>query len=107
MCIRDSVYRGNRFSQLYGAYVFGDYGSGNLWALRLNAQGKGVVELLTVDAGISAFGVDPSNGDILVCDVGDGRIRRLQYAAGSTGAPIPPTLAETGAFSDLASLTPE
>lgn len=102
------VYRGNRFSQLYGAYIFGDYGSGNLWALRLNPQGKGVVELLTTDPGISAFGVDPSNGDILVCDVGDGRIRRLAYSAsGPSGTPIPPTLAETGAFSDLASLTPE
>src|SRR4051812_45189908 len=40
------VYRGNRISQLYGAYVFGDNGSGNIWSMRLNAQGKGVVERL-------------------------------------------------------------
>lgn len=100
------VYRGSNISQLYGAYVFADYGSGNIWALRLNASGKGVVQHLLVDSGISAFGTDPSNGDILVCDVNDGRIRRLVYSAQSVGSPIPPTLAETGAFSDLASLTP-
>src|SRR4030095_5123450 len=28
------VYRGNRIPALYGAYVFGDYGSGNIWMLR-------------------------------------------------------------------------
>jgi glucose/arabinose dehydrogenase len=101
------VYRGNRLSQLYGAYIFGDYGSGNIWALRLNSQGKGVVERLTGDPGVSAFGVDPSNGDILVCDVADGSIRRLVYSATTTGTPLPATLADTGAFGDLTALTPE
>jgi glucose/arabinose dehydrogenase/mono/diheme cytochrome c family protein len=101
------VYRGSRISQLYGAYLFADYGSGNFWALRLNESGKGVVQLLLTDVGIVAFGTDPSNGDVLVCDITDGRIRRLVYSTQSVGIPIPPTLAETGAFSDLASLTPE
>lgn len=101
------VYRGDRISQLYGAYLFADYGSGNFWALRLNENGKGVVQRLLTDAGIAAFGTDPSNGDVLVCDVNDGRIRRLVYSATSTGTPLPLTLAETGAFSDLATLTPE
>jgi glucose/arabinose dehydrogenase len=101
------VYRGDRISQLYGAYLFADYGSGNFWALRLNENGKGVFQRLLTDSGISAFGTDPSNGDVLVCDVNDGRIRRLVYSATSSGTPIPPTLAETGAFADLASLKPE
>ena len=100
------VYRGDRISQLYGAYLFADYVSGNFWALRLNENGKGVVQRLLGDSGIAAFGTDPSNGDVLVADVNDGRIRRLVYSATSSGTPIPATLAETGAFSDLASLTP-
>ena len=100
------VYRGARFSQLYGAYVFGDNGSGNIWAMRLNDQGKGVVQQIASNLHASGFGVDPSNGDVLVCTVSDGRIRRLVYSTNSTGAAIPLTLADTGAFSDLATLTP-
>lgn len=30
------VYRGSRISQLYGAYVFSDNGSGKLWMLRFD-----------------------------------------------------------------------
>ncbi|HEY6227646.1 MAG TPA: PQQ-dependent sugar dehydrogenase, partial [Verrucomicrobiae bacterium] len=101
------VYRGNRISQLYGAYILGDNGSGNIWSMRLDSQGKGVVQRLGGVAGVAAFGTDPSNGDILVCSVNDGFIRRLIYSATTTGTPLPATLADTGAFSDLASLTPE
>jgi glucose/arabinose dehydrogenase len=32
------VYRGTRISQLYGAYVFGDYESGNIWILRYDGR---------------------------------------------------------------------
>ncbi len=102
------VYRGGRISQIYGAYIFADYGApGNVWALRLNSSGKGVVTRLLQNQGISGFGVDPSNGDILVCNHDQNRVLRLVYNAVSTGTPIPPTLADTGAFSDLASLTPQ
>jgi glucose/arabinose dehydrogenase/mono/diheme cytochrome c family protein len=100
------VYRGSRISQLYGAYIFADYAGGSIWALRLDSQGKAATELLTSNVGTSAFGFDPSNGDLLICNVNDGWIRRLVYSATSTGTPLPPTLAETGAFSDLANLTP-
>lgn len=105
------VYRGSRLSQLYGAYIFGDYGAGNLWQLRLNAQGSGVATLLSASpltgaAGVAGFGVDPRNGDILLANVNDGRIRRLDYSATATGTPIPAMLADTGAFSDLLTLSP-
>lgn len=100
------VYRGNRLTQLYGAYIFSDYGSGRMWALRTNSLGKGVAQMLLTESGISAYGYDPSNGDILTCDVETGHIRRLVYSATSTGSPLPATLEETGAFSDMASLTP-
>ncbi|HWQ92183.1 MAG TPA: PQQ-dependent sugar dehydrogenase, partial [Clostridia bacterium] len=32
------VYRGSRLSQLTGAYIYGDYGSGRIWALRHNGN---------------------------------------------------------------------
>lgn len=109
------VYRGTRLAQLYGAYIYGDYGSGRIWALK--HSGSTVTEnrqIFTDDlngsglAGISAFGVDPRNGDILYADeqnATDGRIKRIVPTA-STGTPIPPTLAQTGAFTDLMTLTP-
>ncbi|MCL4178491.1 MAG: PQQ-dependent sugar dehydrogenase [Verrucomicrobia bacterium] len=100
------VYRGDRISQLYGDYVFGDYGSGNIWALRYDGTQATDWRKLTAGTGIVAFGTDPSNGDILVAEISAGRIRRLIYNQDSTGTPLPPTLAETGSFADLASLTP-
>lgn len=105
------VYRGARLSQIYGAYIFGDYGSGNLWQLRLNPNGTGAATLLAASpitgaAGVSGFGVDPRNGDILLANVNDGRVRRLDYSATATGTPLPATLAATGAFADLTELRP-
>ena len=105
------VYRGNRISQLYGAYVFGDYGGGGrVWATRYNGTNATPRQLLLSDTGISTFGVDPSNGDVLYADLAGGinsTIDRINYNATATGSPLPPTLADTGAFADLASLAPQ
>jgi len=104
------VYRGNRISQLFGAYVFGDYGGGGrVWATRYNGTNATPRQLLLSDTGISAFGIDPSNGDVLYADLSLGTnstIDRIIYNSTVTGSPLPPTLADTGAFSDLASLAP-
>lgn len=101
------VYRGARFPALTGAYVFADYVSGNLWALRRPAAGSGPVQVerLIGEVGISAFGPDPRNGDVLAADLDGGRVLGL-VPGGATGQPLPPTLADTGAFSNLAALTP-
>lgn len=53
------VYRGKRLPSLYGAYVYGDFCSGRLWALR--HDGDKVVEsiaLADTTLNISSFGVD-------------------------------------------------
>lgn len=99
------VYRGAALSQLYGAYVFADYGSGRIWSLR-RTTGTPRVEQLTTDAGIVGFGLNPFNGDILMADIQEGAIKRLIYNATSTGTPIPETLSATGAFSSLITLQP-
>ncbi|MBI2925774.1 MAG: PQQ-dependent sugar dehydrogenase [Verrucomicrobia bacterium] len=101
------VYRGARLSQLFGAYVFADYASGNIWALR--HEGATVVSWLRLasDTGISGFGTDPRNGDVLFADLNDDTIKRLVYDATPIGTALPPTLADTGAFADLKTLTPQ
>ncbi len=68
------VYHGSRLPLLNGAYLYGDYGSGEVWSLR---QGGGVLKqnsllFRDVGAGISCFGVDPSNSDPLYAAVRSG-----------------------------------
>lgn len=101
------VYRGAALSQLYGQYLVADYGSGRIWALRYEGGSSAQATQLTTDGGIVGFGTNPATGDVLLADIGEGVIKRLVYDSNSTGAPLPATLSATGAFSSLASLTPE
>ena len=60
------VYRGRRMPSLYGAYLYADFCSGKIWALR--HDGAAVTEqMLIADTGlsISSFGEDPS-GEVYV-----------------------------------------
>ncbi len=100
------VYRGSRISQLDGAYVFSDNGSSKVWMLRYNGSNTVPFTYIANAAGPSAIGTDPRNGDVLIAQLNNNQIGRLDYNATATGAPLPPTLADTGAFSDLAALTP-
>lgn len=60
------VYRGRALPDLVGWYVYADYGSGNVWALRME-NGKAVNRLLTrADILISSFGVD-ENDELYIC----------------------------------------
>lgn len=64
------VYRGTAIPELQGSYVYGDFGSGRIWAIPATSQ-QGVVgeELLITVFGISAFAED-SNGELYVIDYG-------------------------------------
>jgi len=107
------VYRGNRFAQMQGLYIFGDYGSGLVFGLRYNQQSGMAEEVqqLTSMTTPVAFGIDPRTGDVLIA--GDGRtgsrpISRLIYSEQPVaGEALPTVLSDTGAFSSLAALTPE
>lgn len=99
------MYRGNRLPAINGRYVFCDWGSGTIWALTPNGTNVVTKQIIGNEAGIVAFGIDPSNGDVLMADLADNMIRRLVTV--QTGGSQPPaTLAQTGAFSDLVNLTP-
>ena len=70
------VYRGRRMPSLYGAYLYGDFCSGKIWALR--HDGAAVTEqMLIADTGlsISSFGEDPS-GEVYVLTF-EGAVYRL------------------------------
>ncbi len=100
------VYRGSRFPELFGAYLFADYLSGNVWTLR-NDGATPEVARIVLEGGIAAFGRDPANGDVLLADLGEGLIYRLEQGdPASAVRTLPPTLAATGAFADPITLTP-
>jgi hypothetical protein len=100
------VYRGDRLSQLYGAYIFADYVSGNIWAMRHEGNRQTEWFNLARDSGMAGFGIDPRQGDVLLADHNAGRIMRLVASEETSNVEFPPTLADTGAFQDLATLTP-
>ncbi len=100
------VYRGTQMSQLHGTYVFADHVSGNIWTLRYEGTNTVPFQRIAGRTGIAAFGTDPSNADVLMANYSDGGVYRLIYNTNSsTGTPIPPTLADTGAFTNLTSIT--
>ncbi len=97
------VARNNRFSILNDAYFFADYVSANVWSLRRNGASV-TVERVTGQGGISAFGRDPSNNDVLLANLSSGVIHRL--VATDVAGDFPQNLSETGLFADLSDLSP-
>lgn len=56
------VYRGKKFSELYGKYIYGDFGSKKIWALEIDGKNKTTNTFLTTSPQpISSFGVDDEN----------------------------------------------
>ena len=96
------VSRGGRVSSLYGKYIFGDYEDGHIWSMNLDDR---VVTRIGSQGSLSAFGTDPSNGDVLVADYAGDRLMRI-VSSTTTGTSFPDTLTETGLFSSVANLTP-
>jgi hypothetical protein len=97
------VFRGDRFPELVGHYIFSDYGSGNIWAMTHDGLNALTFARIAGDNNIAGFGVDPRNGDVLMADIGAGTVKRLAYASVATN--FPQTLADTGVFSNLVTLT--
>jgi uncharacterized protein (TIGR03437 family) len=72
------VYRGARFNWLRGAYVYGDFVTGRLWALRRNG-GAWTNELqidLTRSFAISTFG-EGEDGELYIANYSNGTIFRI------------------------------
>jgi len=95
------VYRGQALPQLRGAYIYGDFGSGRIWALRRNDDNSVENEQIAEVAMISSFGED-AQGELYIVSY-QGAIYRLQA---STAEEPPTLLSETGLFENTTTLTP-
>ena len=102
------VYRGKRFPELTGAYIYGDYGTGRVWAAR--HDGTKLLwnrEIADTPAAIGGFGTNPE-GDILIADhLGDAILKLEPTPTPDPGTkPFPVLLSDTGLFADVAALQP-
>jgi glucose/arabinose dehydrogenase len=72
------VYRGEVIPDLRGWYVYSDYCSGNIFALRSDVAGTETAPriLLETDANASSFGVG-ADGELYLADIGSGTIYRI------------------------------
>ena len=101
------VYRGAKFPELYGAYVFGDWETRRLWAARFDAgKTQEMVEIVRPSVRVVAFGED-ADGELYFIDHDAGTLHTLERNdSGSQNASFPTTLSETGLFESVATHQP-
>lgn len=97
------VYYGSKFPELQGAYFYGDYEYGQVWALRYDGQRvTWQSELADSSLRIASFGVGRDNGEIYLVDHPTGELYTLERAPKQVAtAPFPRKLTETGLFSSV------
>jgi hypothetical protein len=81
------VYHGNRSPELQGVYFCGDYGSGEIFALRYNGVSVTSQQRLFADPGISCFGIDPRNGDVLYANLQSGNNSQIRRVVPTNAVP--------------------
>jgi uncharacterized repeat protein (TIGR03806 family) len=114
------VYRGSQFAaDLGGKYIFGDNVQKKVWALDESTSPPGKILLCVMPTGsgpnsgsdytgLSSFGLDQNN-ELYLCQMSSlgGQIYKLARSGPPPASrPFPPLLSQTGAFQDVASLTP-
>ncbi|MBL05707.1 MAG: heme-binding domain-containing protein [Planctomycetes bacterium] len=95
------VYHGGKLPKLDGAYVYGDYATGKIWAGR--HDGKKLTwheEIADTSLKIVGFAVSP-RGDLLVVDHGSGLYRIIPTPPTGKLLDFPRKLSETGIFSSV------
>lgn len=75
------VYRGAAIPALDGAYLFGDFCSGKLWAIDAAGGDQTPTLVLSTGLAISSIGTDDS-GEVVVTDLRGGAVDRLVAAGG-------------------------
>ncbi|MBL9199627.1 MAG: PQQ-dependent sugar dehydrogenase [Opitutaceae bacterium] len=110
------VYRGRNFPELVGAFLFGDFNTGRVWAAK--HDGKKVEwarELVDTPFALTHITADAA-GEIVLTDYGSPRANRVAVggvhrlvrapARRAPSKPFPVRLSATGLFADTATLAP-
>ncbi len=99
------VYRGRAMPWLAGRFIFGDYGSGRVWAVTFDAAGVASKEtLVETGTNLYTFGQD-QEGEVYVVPI-SGAILRLVPATAAPEDRVPRTLRATGCVDPTDPLRP-
>jgi len=102
------VYRGSKLPELNGSFVYGDYITGTIWAVKPDQDNSfSCTTLADTDLRIVAF-LEGSRGELYVLDYDfTGQIYELQPSGlKDTSASFPRKLSATGLFKSLKTLEP-
>ena len=98
-------YTKEKFPELKGAYLYGDFATGRIWAVRYDGQ-KITWHKEIADSSVAflGFAFDEA-GDVYLTDFNSGEMFRLERSVGeSYSAEFPRFLSDTGLFSSTAEL---
>lgn len=95
------VYRGKKYPELQGAYVYGDYSTGHIWAVKHTGEKiEWHKKIAITTLKITGFAFDPS-GELLVCHhsaSGDGGFFTLSPNPAKQESGFPKKLSDSGLF---------
>jgi putative heme-binding domain-containing protein len=96
------VYRGRKFPELQGAYIFGDWETRRFWAARFEGdQTVEMPELVRPTVRVVAFG-ETNDGELYFLDHDHGTLHTLQRNdAGAQNTGFPTRLSQTGLFASV------
>lgn len=96
------VYRGKKFPELRGAYVFGDWETRRLWAARFEGdRTKEMPEIAKPSVRIVSFGED-NEGELYFLDYDGGTVHTIQRNdAVAKNKDFPTKLSQTGLFASV------
>ncbi len=101
-----NVYRGTHLPAFRGAYFYGDYASGTVWALSVDGDRVVSNEAVARVPSVASFGENAA-GELFAVSLA-GRIFRFEPTDHAEQAPaFPTTLSQTGLFTDLKTLAPK
>ncbi|MGL4423937.1 MAG: c-type cytochrome, partial [Gemmataceae bacterium] len=101
------VYRGKKFPDLYGKYIFGDWDTRRIWAATLkNGELDSLEDLVAPTVRVIGFAEDAA-GEIYYLDYDSGTVHTLDKKSSESYDPaqFPKTLSATGLYSQVASHT--
>ncbi len=98
------VYRGKKFPELVGRYIFGDYMTKRIWAAKFDGDKlMSLIDIVPATVRVVAFGED-ADGELFFLDHDTGIVHTLEKAVAADHDPkkFPRTLSATGLYSDVA-----
>ena len=98
------VYYGERFSELKGAYIYGDYSTGHIWAAKHDGEKLFWHKKIAITPlKITAFSTD-SKGELLICDhnkAGEGGFYTFEANPAPKQSNFPRTISASGLFDSV------